>query len=318
MDFTLFKQTNRIANLVFTDEAIRLAEVKQGNPFQVVNLEEKLLPAGVISDGKIQDRETLEMILEEIIALWGLKKRKVRFVAPDMYIVIRKMLIPSDIAEDEVRNYLFLEIGNSIHLPFEDPLFDYLLLEEKEGKQEILLFASPEEVVLSYQEILEDVKLQPIAADISPLCLYRFYHGMQMTNGQNHEMILHFDKKLLTLTIFNHHRPIFLRPLSLQGENGVIVTEQEESVLFSLEDTFKEVEKVMNFYRYTLNKDEASVNKVFVIGDHPHLSEIFDHLNDRFDVRVESMPIIESYNKDDALLDPKFVVAIGLGLKEVI
>lgn len=58
-----------------------------------------------------------------------------RFLVPDSRLVIRKVAIPKDIKDDEIKGYLYLEMGTSIHLPFEEPIFDVVLLEETEEKR---------------------------------------------------------------------------------------------------------------------------------------------------------------------------------------
>ncbi len=42
-----------------------------------------------------------------------------------------------------------MEIGTSIHMPFEEPEFDYFLQENSDSEtNDLLLFAAPENVVL--------------------------------------------------------------------------------------------------------------------------------------------------------------------------
>jgi type IV pilus assembly protein PilM len=319
MNFGLFGNNNRIANLVITDTAIRYADLKMESPLTLHSYGEKLLPQGVIADGKIIEYDTLAMILEECISDWGIKKQMVRFIVPSTSIIVKRMLVPSDIKEDELKGYLFMEIGTSIHLPFEDPLFDVVLLGEKEDKQEILLVASPEEVIHSYRDMLDEVKLKPVAADISPLALYRYFYHQDMVRNTDHEMILQFDEKLLTISIFHNNQPIFLRPISLQGDLELAENADVESnALLFLEDTFKEIEKVISFYKYSLNKGEVNVNKVILTGDHPDLKDIFGSLKERLDVPVHKSPGDYALDTRGQSVPSQFDLAIGLALKEVL
>ena len=174
MAFSLLK--NRIVNIIITDCCIRFLELKQAKPPVAAKWGERLLPNGLISNGKIQDYETLAMILEECVDEWKIRNRKVRFLIPESLVIIRKVMIPAEIQDDEMKGYLYLELGTSIHLPFEEPVFDTVVLSEENDKKEILLFAAPEEEVMEYSQLFSDVKLQPIEAEISPLALYRLYH----------------------------------------------------------------------------------------------------------------------------------------------
>jgi type IV pilus assembly protein PilM len=320
MNFGLFGNNKRIANLVITDTAIRYADLKTESPLTLHNYGEKLLPQGIITDGKIIEYDTLAMILEECISDWGIKKRPVRFIVPSTSIIVKRVLVPSDLKEDELKGYLFMEIGTSIHLPFEDPLFDVVLLGGKEDKQEILLVASPEEVIHAYRDILDEVKLKPVVADISPLALYRYFYHQDMVRSTDHEMILQFDEKLLTISIFHGNQPIFLRPISLQGDLELAepLDDLSNGLLFFLEDTFKEIEKVFSFYKYSLNKGEVNVNKVILTGDHPNLSEIYQSLSERLDVAVHSSPEDSVYDTSGQSVPSQYDLAIGLALKEVL
>ncbi|EDL64689.1 type IV pilus biogenesis protein PilM [Bacillus sp. SG-1] len=320
MNFGLFGKNKRVANLVITDTAIRYADLKMDSPLILHNYGEKLLPQGVITDGKIIEYDTLVMILEECISEWGITKRPVRFIVPSTSIIVKRVLVPTDIKEDELKGYIFMEIGTSIHLPFEDPLFDVVLLGEKGDKQEILVVASPEEVIHSYRDILEEVKLKPMVADISPLALYRYFYHNDMVRSTDHEMLLQFDEKLLTISIFHNNQPIFLRPISLQGDLELAepLENQSGGLLFYLEDTFKEIEKVFSFYKYSLNKGEVNVNKVILTGDHPYLNEIYQTLSDRLDVAVQRSPKDTVMDTTGQTVPRQFDLAIGLALKEVL
>ena len=37
-------------------------------------------------------------------------------------------MIPAEVMDDEINGYLYLELGKSLHLPFEDPVFDTAVL----------------------------------------------------------------------------------------------------------------------------------------------------------------------------------------------
>ncbi|WP_256942460.1 type IV pilus biogenesis protein PilM [Bacillus sp. OV166] len=172
MAFSLFTSKNRIINLVLNDHSIRLLELKQAIPAVAQRWCERFLPPGIISDGKIIDVDSLANILEECIGEWKIQRRQVRFLVPDPLVIIRKVSVPAEIQEDEIQGYLYLELGSSIHLPFEEPVFDFYSLKSDGKTRDLLLFVAPEQQVMEYSGLLSKLKLDPIAADISPLALY--------------------------------------------------------------------------------------------------------------------------------------------------
>ena len=269
MAFQLFNRQQKTANLVFTDQAIRFIELGNGAKREIVKMAERHIGLGKIKNGKIIDSQSLSLILEECVEEWGIKKRPVRIIIPDLHIVVRQIEVPIDVREDELKGYLFLEFGSSIHLPFEEPVFDCVPLGEDGHKQKVLLIAAPEEVVMDYTNLIEKVKLQPIAADIGPLSLYRLCHFSGLANKEDHLMILNIDESLLTISIFHDDILIFMRPVSLEAELEIAVIDpltglENSDDFYQLEDAFHEIEKVMNFYTYTLNQGNAEVNRILL------------------------------------------------------
>ncbi|CAM3747558.1 type IV pilus biogenesis protein PilM [Mesobacillus zeae] len=166
MLFSRFLGRRRVINLVINDHSIRFVELKHSNSPVPLHYGEKYLQQGIISDGKIHDYDTLANILDECIQDWRIPGRKVRFTVPDSLVVIRKAAVPTDVKDDELYGYLYLEFGSSIHLPFEEPVFDTVSLPNPNGNKEVLLFAAPEKYVQEYANLLKSAKLKPVSADI--------------------------------------------------------------------------------------------------------------------------------------------------------
>ncbi len=195
--------------MIINDHSIRYLELKQANPPIAYRCGERLLPAGIINNGKIQDYETLVMILEECVTEWKIKKRPVRFLIPESFVIIRKLTIPANVDNDEIKGYLYLELGTSIHLPFDEPVFDAVVFSEDEEKKEILIFAAQEENVMEYVDLFEELNLDPIEAEISPLALYRLYYHLDQAKEDEDLLIVQFDLNTVNICIFEKHIPIF-------------------------------------------------------------------------------------------------------------
>ena len=303
MAFTLFSGSNRVVNLVLKDHVIRYVELKQQDPPIVHKCGEHFLPAGVIKDGVIADFDLLKDILSDCIVKWKIHKRQVRFLVPDARLVIRKVSIPKDIKDDEITGYLYLEMGNSIHLPFEEPVFDVVLLEVTEEKKEILLFAAEEEVVAEYATLLEKAQLYPIEADISPLSLYRLYFHSGQRNPEDHLLLIEFNLQMVNASIFVNDKPIFMKNIQITGsvdewelsrvnaDTGIMVyMGDKEDYLQLLEDTYTEIDRVLSFYQYSLSHEQHQVTKIVVTGDHPFLEEIIAEMKSRYQQAVMTIP----------------------------
>jgi type IV pilus assembly protein PilM len=328
MAFSLLSTKNRIVNLVINDHSIRFVELKQSKPPAAQKWNERFLPPGIITDGRIVDLDTLTNILEECIDDWKINRRSVRFIVPDSLVIIRKVSIPVDIQDDEIKGYLYLELGSSIHLPFEEPVFDYYSLSNNGKTKDLLLFAAPEQFVMQYAELLSSLKLSPIAADISPLSLYRLYHHMELASEKEVLFTVQFDLTSVNLCIFEESVPLVMRQFALpfnidnweikqdlSGSMEYKYSGDPEELVIQFEDIFKEVNKLLDFYRYTLsNNEKKDVTKFLLNGDHPMLTAIFDEMKERFDIPLERITF-DSEAKGS--VPANLLLSLGLALKEV-
>lgn len=329
MSFTFSIRKNRIINLILNDHSIRFLELKQAHPPVAQRWGERLLPPGIIHDGKIVDLDSLTNILDELLDEWKLHKRSVKFIVPDQLVIIRKVTLPADIKDDEIKGYLYLEIGASIHLPFEEPVFDTFLLSTKENQKEVLLFAAPEKYVMEYSDLLKDLGLTPLAAEISPLALYRLYYEQDMAQQDEQLFIVQFGLTSVNMCIFDEKVPYFMRhfPINFDYEKWEIkriaadVSEYTykgdvNELKFQLDEIIKEMNKMADFYRYSLQNGNKGITKILVCGDHPMLPSIKDELFRSFDLPIQ-MISIGSPNSKIALLPSSYHLALGLALKEV-
>lgn len=317
MKFTpsfLSKRT-RVATVTIEEDAIRMVEVKSTSPLHVVCAEERSLPSGIISDGKIVDAETLVSILGEVVEEWKLSRKSVRFLAPDEYVIIRKLPYPPDVRRDELKGHFFIEIGSTLYLPFEDPVFDVVPYTATTETKEAILIASKESILNTYEDVFEDVKMKPIVADIGPLALYRLAYSQFEFTGEEHILLLDIKNDSYTVSIFHQHFPLFMRPVE--------VAEPDEANYFSGTQTSKmdalvsEIEKLINFYRYNMNQGNEGITHVLLNGEFDGWEELLKRLEFRFDVTTSTVIRETIYLEDGKAIPVRFNRALGLALKEV-
>lgn len=330
MAFSFLTLKNRIINMVLNDHSIRFVELKQMNPPTPQKWKERFLPPGIITDGKITDYESLENILEECIDEWKINRRCIRFLVPDSLVIIRRLSIPSDIQDDEVKGFLYLELGSTIHLPFDEPVFDFYSLGDHGMNREILLFAAPEKYVMEYANLFTKLKLNPIAADISPLALYRLYYQLDLSSQGENLFTIQLDLTGVNMCIFEGSLPFVMRHFSLpfEVEKWKINRDKNDFVnlkyigdtsefVYHFEDIMKEVTKLMDFYKYSINNGKKEVTKFLLSGDHPLLVTFLEEMKERFELPVITMSLDYLAKGDTGIIPPKHLLTLGLALKEV-
>lgn len=329
MVLSLFSRKSRIVNIIISDHSIRYLELKQVNPPLPLKWGERLLPHGLINNGKINDVDTLSMILDECIEEWKIRNRKIRFLIPESFVIIRNVHIPEEVKDDEIKSYLYLELGTSIHLPFDEPVFDAVVLSAENKKKEVLVFAAPEENVLEYTELFSSVKLSPLEAEISPLALYRLYYHLNQANKNENMLIVQFDLKSVNICIFEGEIPFFMHHLPIEfvadhwemkvndrGNVQINYIGEQQELGYQFEDIYKEISRLMDFYRYSLHQGKKQVSKILLNGDHPLLTRITTDMKERFDVPLETI-LYDGLTKQEEPLPQPFYLSLGLALKGV-
>jgi type IV pilus assembly protein PilM len=311
MALSFLSRKARVATITIEEDAIRYVELKSVSPLQLSAAEELALPAGVIEDGKIADDKSLGTILDEAVNQWGLSKKSVRFLAPDEFVIIRKVTYPEDVKPDELKGHFFIEMGSTVFLPFEDPVFDVVPYRLDTEEPEAIIIASKESIVKSYETAFDEVKLKPVVADITPLALYRLAYLEHEFMEDEHIMLIDVRLKKMTVSIFHGHYPLFMRSVDLESAT---ISMEPVSILETIEE---ESEKLANFYRYNLNAGAFGITKIICNMDPLEFEELRTLMELRFPVPFLPIVLSEIASDNTSSIPARFNRAIGLALKEV-
>lgn len=303
----LFRRKKRIVNILITDYAIRFLELASVRPLKIERYGERLIPPGILHRGDILDAKELGLILENCVTDWKLKRLPMRFLLPDSFVALKEEKVDIDLKDDEINAHLFMEIGVSIHLPFENPVFDTAVTAIEDGKKHLLLLAAPEEKVSAFVKLFEEAGLNPIAADVSPLALYRFYYEKIALDENAHYVLLHIQEKMATVSIFHHHQPKFMKPISFDVPDYVGAD--------AFMDVFSELDKVINFYENSLHKGEVRMSGMLLNNELAEADAFTRSLTERYSMPVYGDEAFSMYDQDGQLLPPGFYAPLGLALK---
>ena len=312
MALSFLSRKARVVTITIEEDAIRHVDLKSSLPIELNCAEEHLLPAGIIEEGKIVDAEALASVLDKAVNQWGLSKKSVRFLAPDEFVIIRKVPYPEDVEADELKGHFFIEIGSTLYLPFEDPVFDVVPYHQEDEEPEAIIIASKESVMQSYEDAFDQVKLKAVVADITPLALYRLGYLQHDFQEDEHIMLIDLQSKKMTVSIFHEHFPMFMRPVDLEIEDPLLA--DRSTVMETIEI---EAEKLANFYRYNMNNGEIGITKIICNGEFYDWPSFQESLELRFQIPVSPLVIDVIPCGDEKDVARRFNRAIGLALKEV-
>lgn len=319
-----FGTSKRIANIVIDDYVIRMVENNGKDLSSIKITAEKSLPANTIKNGEIIDELNFLKFMKESVAEWGIKNRYVRFYVPQDLIIMRDIDIPEKVNKEEIKQYITMEIGNTIHFPFKNPVFDLCDIQGEENVDKVTVLAAPEEEIIKYVEAFTDVKLLPLAVDAQALGIYRYYLKQQ-GNPHPDQVNLFFELNLksVNISVFNQERIEFLRyqPLNIPMSDWQ-VSKEEQAISWNyigdeahlhneIEEQVEELYRLMNFYSYSIHKGEKKVTNIVLLGDYPYLQDVKKKLQDRYELPVMSL------TTENAELGSTFIPVQGLALKGV-
>ncbi|ARF13097.1 type IV pilus biogenesis protein PilM [Sporosarcina ureae] len=308
-------RNKRVYSLTLDDDAIRYVRIKSLDPIVLDTAKEMLLPEHVIQEGRIAEEDMLRDVLLEIVKDWNLAKRDVAFLAPDTYVIIRRVAYPDTVEDEELKSHFFIEIGSTIYLPFDDPVFDVVPYTANNAQNEAILIASKESIMQTYEEVLKSVKLEPVVADIAPLSLYRLAHHVHHFEGTEHILLADLRGRSLTVSIFYSHYPLFIRSMELELPLSMSTGEELEKQVEPL-TIVMELEKLANFYRFNLAENDSAITHLVWNGTYTQQEELLQMVRER--LAIEALPLVKEPIScvDGTAITADFHRVIGLALKE--
>lgn len=256
----------------------------EDNSFQV---NEIALTEGLIEHGEIVNEMGLFDLLKITLEEWDMRKRPVRFFVSEQSVLMRPIDLPKGLPMDELRGYLQMEIGNSIHLPFDNPLFDIHDADPNDDK--VVLFAAPDETVRRFSALYDDATLIPEVAEVRMLANGRFLQKADLFSSGKSYLIADWSIDGLSVGIFTDNEIEFLRYQEIESlfNQWKEINNKELKVKFSfigdpidyrnqLIDQVMEIGRISNFYRFSLHKGDRSIDQIILMGDNPEMNFIHE------------------------------------------
>lgn len=206
---------------------------------------ERLLNGTVIKGDNLRNEKEFADELHELLSEYHLKDKQICFTAINSKLLIRKIPMENLRTEHEIREYLYMELGDSIKLPFEQPIFDLLILEQQKNKKKqqqaaktakkkkkekekgsggkrfvikrnrfavkghIPFIATSEPIIESIGDGIVQSGNQPVAVDFSALAYVRLFKRKIKWN--ENFILVEVDSGVATITIFEELTPVYVQ-----------------------------------------------------------------------------------------------------------
>ncbi|SDK40943.1 type IV pilus biogenesis protein PilM [Sediminibacillus albus] len=309
-------------NLIIKDQVIRYMVNSQSTIEGMADYGEVFLEDGVIADGKIIDKEVFLEKLHQLVNEKKWKNWPLSFCVPDSSVTIREHLVPKQLKKEEIKSYINMELQDSIRLPFNDPVIDFVITGEEGSQSKILLFAYPRERISDFLQLFGKAGLKPLVADLSSLCLYRLYFQLGLASDKEHLLLIQWGKDSIVLTAFYQKKPVFTRQVKSllpsanwaysPEENDLAWQGNQEEIGQSLEEQMVMAERFMDFYQYSVMDGEQQITKVLLTGDFPYLNRVEEFMKENYHIPVQLINELE----DKIPVPGKYADVLGLSIKK--
>ena len=293
-------RNKKFSGIDFHNNFISCATIKLERGIPVLQDIEKIkIEEDMIVGGRVSQAEVLSDLLEDALSE-GILSKEVHLAIPTQNILIRKITSLPDIGEKELAKLLQFEVGERIHLPFENPIYDFVKvgsilpdsMEEKdeideetlslddlaqgiqkdlEGpKSEILLFATSQSLSQDLADVCDDAGLKPLTAEIRGLALQRLLSYAHPRWLNEIEMIIDASENSVDIHIFKDGLIVFSRMMSIQSNdyvsNSTTPQSNNDDVLLFEED--------LPTYRETQSQIAATLDEVRNFNQDSYVNEV--------------------------------------------
>ncbi|WP_171056223.1 type IV pilus biogenesis protein PilM [Paenibacillus sinopodophylli] len=339
----LRKLTNghQTLGIEITDTQIKVCEVQQKGKTdtRILNYASAPLEEGIVDDGKIVDKEKLQAALKSVLDSKRFNTKYAHFAIPSQIVMVRSLKLP-DIVNTELKKLVQFEMKNNLSMAFDDPSYDFIKLPkplaepstpapENANLCEVLVVAAPTSILQDYVDIFEHLKLKPCSIEIKPFSLLRLVEWREIRADGMHVLVnvneLSADITIIEDGSFKLTRNVEVSFKTVTNaspveENNTWLSSYstpEQSFMNAAQDLIAELERLMNFYYYNLNKGERTFSQIWLTGDVPQLEKLTALLDEGLTPPVSRLEWDSLAVSDDkaAWSVPAYAVPLGLALR---
>jgi Tfp pilus assembly PilM family ATPase len=289
------------------------------------------LPSGSIQNGKIINEAEVVHSVQDMVATLELQGAHVNLTIPTSNIILRRSVFTS-LQDQEIRNSIEVELhSGSYKVPFKNTVFDCIRMgsplqesvvptgEDHElnevirkhkpvQQEDVLVIATPLEVVKAYMQITKQAGLETINVEPSLSALYRGMVRQWKHLGLNMPqrfVMLQTDLGFSEISIFDRGVPVF--NLVLNGSHYASV----EAYAHNLQTEFT---RILSYFKQCIFFDRKDLRQLYLIGETDWIMKLRQPLGMLFEGNMTLLSLAELLNVNEAVYDP-YTVLLGQAMR---
>ncbi|MEK3881707.1 pilus assembly protein PilM [Paenibacillus sp. PL2-23] len=231
---------------------------------------------------------------------------------PTSQVIIRKLTFEASNAK-ELKQLVELEVETALHLPFQTPVYDFIHTETMNGKQSVLVYASPLKWIQQCVSLLEDAGLKVTEAELASTSLARAIQDKLDTPLES-TMLVNLNQTTIEIYMFHKGNPVFMRVMNEYDQLAIGEEGLSQELIGSIN---AEISRLLSFYQYSIHEGESRITHTIITGDlggRDRFQTEFSELHPEMEVGYADFAYI-GQSMPDILADP-YRIPFGLALRE--
>lgn len=267
---------------------------------------------GVILEDQFTNMEELRSSLKDWVKKERLNGTSVTLSIPTSQIIIRKLQIGT-VSSRELDQLINLEVETALHLPFEDPVYDYIAAGSAEQSTNVLVYASPQKWIKQCIELLESTGLKVKFAELASTAFARAIKAQYKDSLEN-TMLIHLDKANVEVYMFHQGHPVFMRVINEYDYSGSIDGTFTQELISSIN---AEISRLLSFYQYSIHDGESRIVQAIIAGELAGRTQLAAELQQaQPDMRVETVELESPLRKRVRRKLDEYMIPFGLAIRE--
>src|SRR5438552_8504451 len=346
----LFKKNKPLVGLDIGSsslKAVELAKSKKG--YQLIGLAYEPLAPDSVVDGAIMDAPAVSETIKQSFLAAKFKPKGVATGVSGHSVIVKRVVVPAA-TPDEVE--ISIEIDAEQYIPFDiaEVNLDYEVVgpgttSAEEAGMEVVLVAAKKDKIQNHTNVISLAGRTPEIVDIDAFALQNAFEANYTPDPDAPVALLNIGASLMNINITKGGMPLFIRDVSLGGNQYTYILQKELQLNFQEAEDLKlgkvgtsevemvqpllesmremlvmEVPKTFDFFRETYPSE--TISRVLISGGTARMLGLPEKIQETFGYPTDVLNPFRSISigpKVDAAkvtsLGPALAVAVGLALR---
>ena len=344
----MFGKSKQVVGLDIGSSAVKAIELSQSkNGYEIVACGTAPLPADTVVDGAITDAKAVSGTIKALLDSGGFKSKRVATSVSGHSVIVKRVIVPVDTPEEVAAS---IQFDADEYIPFElsEVNLDYEVIgpaASDDGGLDVLLVAAKKDKILNTTNVVSMSGRGANVVDIDAFALQNAFEVNYDPAPDQTIALLNTGASLTNINITKASMPLFIRDVSVGGNQYTDILQKELQLSFSEAEDLKfgkkvgayepqmvaplmdsitdmltmEVHKTFDYFKETYPDERISA--IYLAGGGVRATGLTERIAAAFGIRAEVLDPLRKVRVGPkvgfgvAELGPSLAVAMGLALR---